>query len=89
MNKKQLIEALEPFPDDMEIWVNDNGYCEGGLPLKGIVPMLAYLASLDGDEITDEYFFMNDEPTTQLDLDKYKYIDNPPVLSKTILLTQS
>ena len=90
MNKKQLIEILEPFSDDIEIWVDDNGLGEGGTPLESVEKQFAFLAGLDGDLINNEYTYAWDE-NENLDVEEmkskgYTYISKETVFSKEILL---
>lgn len=91
MNKKQLIEVLEPFPDDMEIWIDDRGSWEGGLRLLKVEKVLAWNAGLDGDEIDDEYEYLWDDVEVPSNEDgSYTFIKgNPAVMSKTILLLKT
>lgn len=67
MKIKELKKILDKYPEDMEIWVSDNGYCEGGEKLVKVQKISAYEAGLDGDEINEEYIYI-DEDT---DVDKY------------------
>lgn len=60
MKVKQLIDILSQYPDDMEVWVSDRGYCEGGIRLNKVEKVLAFDAGLDGDEIDDEYVYIED-----------------------------
>ena len=86
MNKKQLIELLKPFPDDMEIWVSDKGYLEGGERLTKIEKISSYEAGLDGDDIDDEYFYVENVNDIQAYLDKgYLLSDDGEVLFKEII----
>ena len=91
MNKKQLIEALKPFPDDFELWVDDRGSWEGGLRLLKVEKVLAWNAGLDGDEIDDEYEYLWDDVEVPSNEDgSYTFIKgNPAVMSKTILLLKT
>lgn len=86
MKVKELIEKLSQYPEDMEVWVSDRGYCEGGERLQKVEKVSAYHAALDGDEIVDEYVYV-DEDT---DVDKYLkngYLiaENGEVLTKEIV----
>jgi len=92
MNKKQLIEVLEPFPDDMEIWIDDRGSWEGGLRLLKVESVLAWNAGLDGDEIDDEWTYMwDDVEIPSNENGEYTVIENEVenVMSKTILLLKT
>lgn len=60
----------------MEIWVSDNGYCEGGERLTKIKKVLAVDAGLDGDEVDDEYVYIDD------DIDVLSYLERGYSLSK-------
>jgi hypothetical protein len=87
MKVKELINILSQYPEDMEIWVSDRGYCEGGEKLTTVEKLLAYDASLDGDEINDEYIYVEGEDIDiQEHLDKgYVLTDDGSVLSKYII----
>lgn len=95
MNKKQLIELLEPFPDDIEIWIDDGGYSEGGRRLESIEEVFAYEADLDGDEIFDEYILDEDLSEQQkelikngkyFNLGKHKYFKEDIYSTKILLI---
>jgi hypothetical protein len=97
MNKKQLIELLEPFPDDLQIWIDDAGYIEGGKRLESVEKILAYNANLDGDDIGDEWIYVEegmseeDKILLKTQKDKYTLVDKAKftgedVYSKEILL---
>lgn len=60
----------------MEIWVSDNGYCEGGERLTKIQKVLAVDAGLDVDEVDDEYVYIDD------DIDVLSYLERGYSLSK-------
>ncbi len=60
----------------MEIWVSDNGYCEGGERLTKIKKVLAVDAGLDVDEVDDEYVYIDD------DIDVLSYLERGYSLSK-------
>lgn len=60
MKVKELIEKLKEFPEDMAVWVSDNGNCEGGIRLRSVEKVLAIDAGLDGDEVDDEYSRIDD-----------------------------
>lgn len=86
MNVKELKEILNQYPDDMEIWVSDRGYCEGGERLVKVEKKIAYEAGLDGDEILDEWIYTDSD--TNLDeykLKGYSISEDGEVLSKEIL----
>jgi hypothetical protein len=67
MNVKNLIEILKQYPEDMEVWVSDRGYVEGGERLTKVEKIPAYHAGLDGDEINGEYIYV----CNNTDVDKY------------------
>ena len=48
MKVKELINILSQYPEDMEVWVSDRGYCEGGEKLTKVEKLIAYDAGLDG-----------------------------------------
>jgi hypothetical protein len=87
MKVKELINILSQYPEDMEVWVSDRGYCEGGEKLTTVEKLLAYDASLDGDEINDEYIYVKGEDIDiQEHLAKgYILTDDGSVLSKHII----
>lgn len=57
MTKQELIKLLEPYPDDIKIWVSDEGYCEGGRILQDVHHIPAIDACLDGDDMDDEVIY--------------------------------
>lgn len=61
MKVKELIDILSPYPEDMEVWVSDKGYSEGGERLSKVEKVLAVDAGLDGDEVDDEYIYIEDK----------------------------
>lgn len=81
-----LKKLLEKYPDDMSIWVSDGGNSEGGTRLEKVEKVLASDAGLDGDDIDDEYFFIEDDTDIKTFL-KNGYILNKDkdMLSKEIL----
>ena len=87
MKVKELINILSQYPEDMEVWVSDRGYCEGGEKLTTVEKVVAYDASLDGDEINDEYIYVEGEDIDiQEHLAKgYVLTDDGSVLSKYII----
>lgn len=89
MNVKTLIETLQQYPQDLEVWVSDRGYCEGGISLERVEKVLAYEAGLDGDDIDDEYIYLDEDNNLediQSYLDKgYKLLEDRGVLSKEII----
>jgi hypothetical protein len=87
MKVKELINILSQYPEDMEVWVSDRGYCEGGEKLTKVEKLLAYGAGLDGDEIDDEYIYVEGEDINiQEHLNKgYVLTDGGSVLSKHII----
>lgn len=76
MNVEQLIDILNKFPPDMEIWVSDDGNSEGGVKLTKVEKIGAYDAGLDGDDIDDEYIYVEE------DTDINKYLSKGYILSK-------
>ena len=58
MKVKELIDILSQYPEDMEVWVSDKGYSEGGERLSKVEKVLAVDAGLDGDEVDDEYIYI-------------------------------
>lgn len=87
MKVKDLIAKLKQYPDDMEVWVSDRGYCEGGEPLQKVEKVLAYDAGLDGDSIDGEYIYIEDlteDPEHYLSQDYHLHKDGD-VLSKEIV----
>lgn len=86
MNVKELKDILNQYPDDMEIWVSDRGYCEGGERLVKVEKVSAYEAGLDGDEILDEYIYTDaDTNLDEYKLKGYLISEDEEVLSKEIL----
>jgi hypothetical protein len=85
---KQLIKKLQKYPEDLKVWVSDNDYCEGATPFKEFKVEQAYKAGLDGDEVDDEYTYIDDE--TEEEINKYMKEKNYQrfgnVLSKKILM---
>lgn len=61
MKVKELIDILSPYPEDMEVWVSDKGYSEGGERLSKVEKVLAVDTGLDGDEVDDEYIYIEDK----------------------------
>jgi hypothetical protein len=88
MTVKQLIKKLQKYPEDLKVWVSDNGYCEGATPFKEFKVEQAYKVGLDGDEVDDEYTYIDDE--TEEEINKYMKEKNYQrfgnVLSKKILM---
>lgn len=76
MKVKELKELLNKYPDDMEIWVSDGGNSEGGERLTKVEKVLAVDAGLDGDDIDDEYTYIDD------DVDVLSYLERGYILSK-------
>ena len=87
MKVKELINILSQYPEDMEVWVSDNGYCEGGEKLTKVEKLLAYDAGLDGDSIDDEYIYIEGEDINIQEHQAKGYIltDGGSVLSKHII----
>jgi hypothetical protein len=86
MTKAELIEFLKPFPDDMSIWISDNGNSEGGTRLTIVEKVLANDAGLDGDDIDDEWICVEEDTDIQFYLDKgYQLCERGEILSKEII----
>jgi hypothetical protein len=86
MKVKELIELLKQYPEDMEVWVSDNGYCEGGEKLTKVEKVSAYDASLDGDEVDGEYIYVDEDTDTSEFISKgYLLSDDGEVLYKEIV----
>lgn len=86
MKVKELIEILKQYPEDMQVWVSDKGYCEGGERLTKVEKISAYKASLDGDEIDDEYIYVdNDTNVDELINQGYTLSEDGEVLYKEII----
>jgi hypothetical protein len=86
MKVRQLIKKLSQYPGDMEVWVSDRGYCEGGERLQKVEKVSAYEAALDGDEINDEYIYVEDDTDISAYLAKgYLLSEDREVLYKEIV----
>jgi hypothetical protein len=87
MKVKELINILSQYPEDMEVWVSDRGYCEGGEKLTKVEKLLAYDAGLDGDSIDDEYIYIEGEDINIQEHQAKGYVltDGGSVLSKHII----
>jgi hypothetical protein len=86
MKNKELQELLKNFPDDMEVWVSDNGYREGGERLNTVEVVKADDAGLDGDEVNDEYIYVEDDTNISEYLTKgYFLSEDGETLSKEII----
>lgn len=86
MKVKELIEKLKEYPEDMEVWVSDRGYCEGGIRLEKVEKVSSYEADLDGDDIMDEYTYVNDDTDVEDYISQgYLLSENGEVLSKEII----
>ena len=86
MKVKELIEQLKQYPEDMEIWVSDRGYCEGGERLTKVEKISAYEAVLDGDSVDDEYIYVEEDTNISEYLAKgYLLSENREVLYKEII----
>ena len=87
MKVKELINILSQYPEDMEVWVSDKGYGEGGEKLVKVEKLLAYDAGLDGDSIDDEYIYVEDEDINIQEHQAKGYVltDGGSVLSKHII----
>lgn len=87
MKVKELKELLNNYPDYLEIWVSDGGNSEGGRRLTKVEKVLAVDAGLDGDEVDDEYFYI-DEDTDVISLalgNEYSLCKEGDAVSKEIL----
>ena len=86
MKVKELIEKLKEYPEDMEVWVSDRGYCEGGIRLEKVEKVSSYEADLDGDDIMDEYTYVNDDTDVEDYISQgYLLSENGEVLAKEII----
>ena len=85
MKNIELRKLLEEFPDDMEVWVSDNGYCEGGERLQKVQKVLAYSAGLDGDEVDDEWVYIEEDTKVKELLEGGYQKVGEDVLSKEII----
>jgi hypothetical protein len=86
MKNKELQELLKNFPDDMEVWVSDNGYSEGGLKLTKVEIVKAVNAGIDGDDVDDEYLYVdNDTDIAQYLTKGYFLSEDGETLSKEII----
>lgn len=72
MTVQQLIEHLQQFPPDLEVWVSDAGYCAGAAKCIAPEKKIAWEADLDGDEVDKEYFYYDEE--CEDDIETYKHI---------------
>ena len=90
MKNKDLQELLKQFPDDMEVWLSDGGMGEGGERLNKVEKVIAWDADLDGDDIGDEYIFVEDDTNISEYLVKgYILSESGKVLSKEIIYLNS
>jgi hypothetical protein len=86
MKVKELIEQLAQYPEDMEVWVSDRGYVEGGERLEKVEQISAYSAGLDGDEIGDECIYVEEDTNISEYLEKgYMLSKDGEVLYKDII----
>jgi hypothetical protein len=86
MKNKELQELLKNFPDDMEVWVSDNGYCEGGVKLIKVEVVKAIDVCIDGDDVNDEYIYVEDDTNISEYLVKgYFLSEDGETLSKEII----
>ena len=86
MTVKELIEQLTQYPEDMEVWVSDRGYVQGSERLVKIERLSAYSAGLDGDEISDEYIYVDEDTNISEYLEKgYLLSKDGEVLYKDII----
>lgn len=66
MNVGELKEILANYPDDMDIWVSDQGMLEGATKLVSVKKLPAYIAGLDLDDLDDEFIYATDIPEDAL-----------------------
>lgn len=86
MKVKELKEILSNYPEDMEIWVSDRGYCEGGERLVKVEKVKAVDVGLDGDDVDDEYIYVEKDTNISSYLVKgYLLSEDGETLSKEIL----
>lgn len=88
MTVKELITKLQKYPENMKVWVSDNGYCEGGIPLDKVEKVMALNVYLDGDEVNNEYLYTEDLTESQVKkyLKKGYFLSNDETqLSKEII----
>jgi len=85
MKVKELIEKLKEFPEDMTVWVSDNGNSEGGTRLISVEKVLAIDAGLDGDDVDDEYFFIDEDFDESILKNPSSYIKHENFVSKEIV----
>ena len=86
MKVKELIDILKNYPEDMEVWVSDRGYCEGGEKLTKVEKVSAHDVCLDGDEIDDEYIYVEEDTDINESLKKGYFLSQEgDVLYKEIL----
>lgn len=91
MKVKDLIEYLQKFNPDLEVWHSDGGYCEGSTRSIEPIVILAWNAELDGDEVDGEYCYSNDKNFIVDGCEEKGYFptDNGEVYSKYIVLLRS
>ena len=97
MTVKELIEHLSKFPPDLKVWVSDGGYCEGANCCIEPEMLLAIDATLDGDEVDEEYFYYDEEDDDDVDTyapiilnpEQYGYYPFDEGYSKYIILLKS
>jgi len=86
MKVKELIDILKNYPEDMEVWVSDGGSSEGGVRLTKVEKVSAYDAGLDGDDIDDEYIYVEEDTNIDEYLAKgYFLSEEKDVLYKEIV----
>lgn len=86
MTVQQLIEHLQQFPPDLEVWVSDGGYCEGATKCIAPEKKIAWEAGLDGDEVGDEWVY--DKMSSYWESQGYTEVEHE-LLSKEIVLLKS
>jgi hypothetical protein len=86
MKVGELIKRLQEYPEDMQVWVSDNGYYEGGERLVKVEKVLAYDAGLDSDSVKDEWLYVEEDTNISSYLAKgYILSEDGEVLSKAII----
>jgi hypothetical protein len=78
MTAGELINILYQYPEDMQIWVSDRGYSEGGKSLTKVEKVSPYDSILDVDDIN--YNFHYTEDMTELTI--LNYLEQGYLISK-------
>lgn len=89
MKVSELIEKLQQFPPDLNVWVSDGGYCEGAEPCIDPIVRFAWDAALDGDEVSDEYFYNEDNVIDDPIAHGYVKHDVDDIWTREIVLIRS